>query len=71
MLIRLFRVTSWFDTVCNIVTRSVNFSENRLHEYKLQLADYDIKKYFDPNIKYFWYHLQFLILPWKVHEQKL
>ena len=25
MLISLFRVTSWFDTVCNIVTRLVNF----------------------------------------------
>ena len=25
-----------FDTVCNIVTRWVNFRENHLHEYKLQ-----------------------------------
>ena len=25
MLISIFRVTSWFDTVCNIVTRWVNF----------------------------------------------
>ena len=27
MLISLFRVTSWFDTVCNIVTRWVNFKK--------------------------------------------
>ena len=28
MLISLFRVTSWFDTVCNIVTRWVNIRKN-------------------------------------------
>ena len=28
MLISLFRVTSWFDTVCNIVTHWVNFRKN-------------------------------------------
>ena len=42
MLISLFRVTSWFDTVCNIVTRWVKFRENHLHEHKIQLSDYDI-----------------------------
>ena len=42
MLISLFRVTSWFDTVWNIVTRWVNFRENHLHEHELQLSDYNI-----------------------------
>ena len=28
MFISLFRVTSWFDTVCNIVTRWANFRKN-------------------------------------------
>ena len=35
MLISLLRVTSWFDTVCNSVTRWVNFREHHLHEHKL------------------------------------
>ena len=26
------------------------FIENRLHEHELQLSDYNISKYFDPNI---------------------
>ena len=43
MLISLFRVTSWFDTVYNIVTRWVNFRENHLHEHKQQWSDYDIE----------------------------
>ena len=43
MLISLVRVTSWFDTVCNIVTHCVNFRENHLHEHELQLSDYNIK----------------------------
>ena len=42
MLISLFRVTSWFDTICNIVTRCLNLRENHLHEHELQLADYNI-----------------------------
>ena len=33
MLISIFRVTSWFDTVDNIVTRWMNFEENHLHEH--------------------------------------
>ena len=45
MLISLFRVTSWFDTVNNTVTRWMNFRENHLHEHDLQLFDYNIKKY--------------------------
>ena len=40
--ISLFRVTSWFDTICNIVTRWVNFREKHLHEHELQLSDYNI-----------------------------
>ena len=31
MLISLSRVTSWFDTICNIVKRWVNFRKNQLH----------------------------------------
>ena len=42
MLISLFRVTSWFDTVNNAVTRWMNFVENHLHEHNLQLFDYNI-----------------------------
>ena len=65
MLISLFRVTSWFDTVCNIATHWVNFRDNHLHEHDLQLSNYNIYKYFDPNIMYFWYYLQFFILTLK------
>ena len=42
MLISLFRVTSWFDTVNNAVTRWMNFRENHLHEHDLQLFYYNI-----------------------------
>ena len=42
MLISLFRVTSWFDTVNNAVTPWMNFRENHLHEFGLQLFDYNI-----------------------------
>ena len=42
MLISLFRVTSWFDTVNNAVTRWINFRENHLHEHVLQLFHYNI-----------------------------
>ena len=42
MLISLFRVTSWFETVNNAVTRWMNFRENHLHEYDLKLFDYNI-----------------------------
>ena len=38
----LFRVTSWFYTVYNIVTRWMNFRENHLHEHELKLSDYNI-----------------------------
>ena len=37
-----FRVTSWFDTANNAVTRWMNFRENHLHEHDLQLFDYNI-----------------------------
>ena len=33
-----------------IVIRWVNFRENHLHKHELQLSDYNILKYFDPNI---------------------
>ena len=59
MLISLLKVTSCFDTVCNIVTRCVNFRENHLHEHELQLSDYNIWKHFDRIIMYFWYYLHF------------
>ena len=36
MLISLFIVTSWFDTVNNAVTRWMNFRENHLHEHEHQ-----------------------------------
>ena len=42
MLISLFRVTSWFDTVNNAVTRWMKFRETHLHEHDLQLFDYNI-----------------------------
>ena len=38
--LRGFRVTSWFDTVNNAVTRWMNFRENHLHEH--DLFDYNI-----------------------------
>ena len=41
MLISLFRVTSRFDSVCNIVIPWVNFRENHLHEHERQLSDYN------------------------------
>ena len=72
MLIKLFRVTSWFDTVCNIVIRWMKFRENRLHEHELQLSDCNVKKYFDPNICISGIiYIFFSFWPWKVHEQKL
>ena len=45
-----FLVTSWFDSVCVTVTRWVNFIEKHLHEYELQLFDYNVSKYFRPNV---------------------
>ena len=45
--------------------------ENRLHEHKLQLSDYDTKKYFVPNIMYIWYYLQFFILTLKSSQAKI
>ena len=42
MLINLFRVTSRFDTVYNIVTRWVNFENKHLNEHEQQLSDYTI-----------------------------
>ena len=62
MLISLFRVTSWFDTVRNIVTPYINFRENHLHEHELQLSDYDIYKNFDPKYMYFWFNFSFFDL---------
>ena len=51
MLISLFRVTSWFYTVCNIVTRWLNFGKKQLHEHELQLSDYNMYTYFCPNVQ--------------------
>ena len=42
MLISLFRVTSWFETVNNAVTRWMNLRQNHLHEHDLQLFDYNV-----------------------------
>ena len=43
MLISLLRVTPWFDTVYNIVTRWENFRKTKqLHEREQQLSEYDI-----------------------------
>ena len=64
MLISPFRVISWFDTVCNIVTRWVSFRENHLHEYELHLSDYNIYRSILTQI------YVFLILFTKVHKQK-
>ena len=36
-----FLVTSWFDFICITVTDWVNFREKRLHEYEVQLFDYN------------------------------
>ena len=42
-VISLFRVISWFDTVCIIVTRWVNFEKKtQFHEHEPQLSDYNI-----------------------------
>ena len=40
----------------------MNLRENHLHDYELQLSDCNILKYFDPNIMYFWYYLQYFNL---------
>ena len=53
MLISLFRGPCWFDTVCNIVTRWMNIRKKQLHEHELQLSDYNIQKYFCPNVQIF------------------
>ena len=39
---QLYLVTTWFDSVCVIATRWVNFREIHLHEYNLQLFDYNV-----------------------------
>ena len=54
MLIGLFRVTSWFDTVYNVVTRWMNFGKAQLHKHELQLSDYNIKKCIGPKCTNFW-----------------
>ena len=71
MLISLFRVTSWFDTVNNAVARWMNFREKHLHEHDLQLFDYNIWKHFDPNFMYFWYFLQFFNLTLRKSQAKI
>ena len=38
------------DETITFEARWVNFRENHLQEHELQLSDYNIKKYFDPNI---------------------
>ena len=40
MLNSLFSVTSWFDTVYDIVKLRVNFREHHLNEHEQQLSDY-------------------------------
>ena len=60
MLISLIRVTSWFDTVCNIVARWVNFI--LLQYLKIFWPKYIYISGIIYNIS-FW--------PWKVHKQKL
>ena len=37
-----FLVTSWFDIVCVTVARWVNFKKKHLHNYVLQLSDYNV-----------------------------
>ena len=44
-------VTTWFYFVCNIVTRWANYWEKHLHNYELQLSDYNMGKYFRPNVQ--------------------
>ena len=39
---QFFRVTSWFDTVYNVVTRWMNLEKKQLLEHDLQLSDYNI-----------------------------
>ena len=51
MLISSLVVTSWFYSVYNIVTSWVNFTEKSFHEHELQLPDYDMGKYFCPNVQ--------------------
>ena len=46
-----FLVTSWFYTVYNIVTRWVIFRDKHLHKHELQLSDYNMEKYFRPNVQ--------------------
>ena len=41
MLISLYRVTSWFDTVYNVVTRWMNFRKKQLHEHELQIRAFE------------------------------
>ena len=50
MLISHFLVTSWFYSICVTVTCWVNFREKHLHEYELQLSDYNERKYIRPNV---------------------
>ena len=45
--------------------------KKHLHEHELQLSDYDIKKYFEPNIMYFWYYLQLYNLTLKTSQAKI
>ena len=50
MLNSLFSVTSWFDTVYDIVKLWVNFREHHLNEHEQQLSDYIFRFFFDQNI---------------------
>ena len=65
MLISLFRHTSWFDTVYNIVTRWVNLRENHLHEHELQLSDYNISSILSQILCISGIYLQFFNLTLK------
>ena len=51
MLISRFWVTSWFNSVCNIVTCCIYFREKHLHKHELQLSDYNMGKYFRQNVQ--------------------
>ena len=61
MLISLFRVTSWLDTVCNIVTRWVNLRENMNWNYVTTI----FRSILTQIYMYFWYYLHFFILTLK------
>ena len=46
-----FLVTTWFYSIYNIVTRWVICREKHLHKHELQLSNYNMGKYFRPNVQ--------------------